>query len=76
MLQSIWTLLANYGLDVQEIVDGISSLISVSVNPDTSEKIYDGPLAPLVEMPVVGEILELFASFTPVITTTVESSIV
>ncbi|NMP37777.1 MAG: hypothetical protein GX051_06585 [Clostridiales bacterium] len=75
MLQSIYALLANYGLDVQDIANAMSSLITTSIDPDTGEKVFGGPLAPLASMPVVGEILELFASFAPVVTTTVESTI-
>lgn len=71
MLDSIWQLLANYGLDVNEIAEAMGKLISVSVDPETGEEIYGGNLAAIIDFPVVGVILKMFASFTPAVTETV-----
>ena len=60
MLDSIWQLLKDNGLNTEEISNGISSLFSV--NEDGT---YGGILASLGDFPLVGTILQLFSSFTP-----------
>ena len=60
MLDSIWQLLKDNGLNTEEISNGISSLFSV--NEDGT---YGGILAALGDFPLVGTILQLFSSFTP-----------
>ncbi|MGN0526205.1 MAG: hypothetical protein ACI4IF_02105 [Acutalibacteraceae bacterium] len=71
MLDSIWQLLANYGLDVNEIAEAMGSLISVSVDPETGEEIYGGNLAAIIDFPVVGVILKMFASLAPNVSETI-----
>ncbi len=61
MLQAIWDVLANYGLDVTKIAEAMKTLIWL--NPDTNE--YEGNLAQLVDFPVIGDILKAFASAIP-----------
>ena len=60
MLDSIWQLLANFGLDTQEIADGIGSLIQVDADGNAT-----GDLAALIDFPIIGIILKAFVSFTP-----------
>ena len=60
MLDSIWQLLKDNGLDVEEISNGISSLFSV--NEDGT---FGGILGALGNFPIIGTILQLFSSFTP-----------
>lgn len=60
MLDSIWQLLANFGLDVKEISDAMGSLIKVDAEGNVS-----GSLAALIDFPLVGIILNAFASFAP-----------
>lgn len=60
MLDSIWQLLANFGLDVKEIADAMGSLIKVDAEGNVS-----GSLAALIDFPLVGIILNAFASFAP-----------
>lgn len=60
MLDSIWQLLANFGLDVTEIADAMGSLIKVDAEGNVS-----GSLAALIDFPLVGIILNAFASFAP-----------
>lgn len=61
MLDSIWQLLANYGLDVGEIAGGINSLIEV----DAEGNVVGGSLAALADFPIIGMVLKAFASFAP-----------
>lgn len=65
MLDSIWQLLANYGLDTQEIADGIGSLVKVDAEGNAT-----GSLAALIDFPIIGMVLKAFASFTPTVTET------
>ena len=74
MLDSIWQLLANYGLDVQEIADGINSLFTVIETTDAEGNVvteYGGTLGALAEFPLIGMILQAFASFAPAVEETV-----
>ena len=61
MLQSIWKLLENYEFDVNEVADAITKLL---------EK-----LAPLMDVPVVGELLTALQSFAPVIEDVTEAAV-
>ncbi|MEE1503086.1 MAG: hypothetical protein UGF89_02430 [Acutalibacteraceae bacterium] len=67
MLESIWQLLANYGLDVGEIADGINSLFQV----DAEGNVVGGSLAALADFPIIGMVLKAFASFAPAVGETV-----
>ena len=60
MLDSIWQLLANFGLDTQEIADAMGSLIKIDADGNVS-----GDLAALIDFPLVSIILNAFASFAP-----------
>lgn len=74
MLDSIWQLLANYGLDVGEIAGGISSLFSITTTTDAEGnpvEVYGGSLAALADFPIIGAVLKAFASFTPNIEETI-----
>lgn len=73
MLDSIWQLLANYGLDTKEITDGIHSLIQPVVDADGNVVGYEGSLAALVDFPIIGSILKGFADFAPAIADTTET---
>lgn len=70
MLESIWQVLGNYGLDLSEIATSMSGLFTATtvVDPETQEEsvVYGGTLAALADVPVVGDILKAFASFAPV----------
>ena len=76
MLDSIWALLGNYGLDLQEISTAIHSLFG---NPPAvtdaegnviQEAGHTGSLAALADFPLIGMILNLFAGFAPAVETT------
>ena len=74
MLDSIWQLLANYGLDTGEIADGIGSLITVTETTDADGNVvteYGGTLGSLVDFPIIGSIIQIFASFAPAVEETV-----
>ncbi len=61
MLDQIWQLLMNFGLDVHEIGDSIRSLIEV----DEKGNIVGGLLQPIANLPLVGGILGAFGDFAP-----------
>lgn len=66
MLESIWTVLGNFGLDLSEIANAMANLFAAVVDAETGEVVgYSGSLAALADVPVVGEILKAFASFAP-----------
>ncbi len=74
MLDSIWQLLANYGLDIREIADAIGSLFSITTTTDADGnpvEVYGGTLAALADFPIIGMVLKAFASFAPTIEETV-----
>lgn len=73
MLNSIWQLLANYGLDTQEIADAIHSLLEPVVDAEGNVVGYEGTLAALVDFPIIGSVLQGFASFAPEISTATET---
>jgi hypothetical protein len=76
MLDSIWALLGNYGLDLQEISDAIHSLfgntpaITDAEGNVIQEAGHSGSLAALADFPLIGMILSLFAGFAPAVETT------
>ena len=72
MLDSIWQLLANYGLDTKEIADGIHSLIQPIVDAEGNVTGYEGTLGVIANFPLIGDILKGFADFAPTVTTTAE----
>ncbi len=61
MLDSIWQLLKNYGLNTDEISESIRSLIIV----DDAGNITGGLLAPIANFPLIGGILAAFGGFAP-----------
>ncbi len=73
MLDSIWQLLKNYGLDIGEISDAIKSLVVV----DENGAIVGGLLEPMKNFPLIGSILAAFGDFAPkaeeIVETTVET---
>ena len=73
MLDSIWQLLANYGLDVKEIADAIHTLIEPVVDAEGNVVGYEGTLAAIVDFPIIGSVLKGFADFAPAIAETTET---
>lgn len=65
MLNSIWQLLANYGLDTKEIADAIHSLVGPVVDAEGNVVGYEGTLAAIVDFPVIGSVLKGFADLAP-----------
>ena len=65
MLNSLWQLLANYGLDTKEIADAIHELIVPVVDAEGNITGYEGTLSALVDFPVIGEVIKAFADFAP-----------
>ena len=65
MLNSIWQLLANYGLDTKEIADAIHSLVQPVVDAEGNVVGYEGTLAAIVDFPLIGSVLKGFADFAP-----------
>ncbi len=61
MLDSIWQLLRNYGLNTDEIGASIRELIVV----DDGGNIVDGMLKPIANFPLIGGILSAFGGFAP-----------
>lgn len=70
MLDSIWQLLKNYGLNIEEISSSIKSLIEV----DADGNIVGGLLEPIANFPLVGGILAAFGSFAPNVEEIVETT--
>lgn len=62
MLDSVWQLLANFGLDTQEIAESLANLIKIDAEGNAT-----GSLAALVDFPVVGALVKALASFAPVV---------
>ncbi len=73
MLDSIWQLLANYGLDTKEIADAIHSLIQPVVDAEGNVVGYEGTLAAIVDFPLIGSVLKGFADFAPSIAEATET---
>lgn len=65
MLNSIWQLLANYGLDTTEIAEAMRSLIGPVVDAEGNVVGYEGTLAAIVDFPVIGSVLKGFADLAP-----------
>lgn len=61
MLDSIWQLLKNYGLNIEEISASIKSLVEV----DADGNIVGGLLEPIANFPLIGGILGMFGGFAP-----------
>lgn len=68
MLQSIWAVLGNFGLDLSEIAAAMAKLFAPVVNEAGEVTGYTGSLAQLADIPVVGDILKAFANFAPQVT--------
>ena len=73
MLDSIWQLLANYGLDVKEIADAIHTLVEPVVDAEGNVVGYEGTLAAIVDFPIIGSVLKGFADFAPAVAETTET---
>ena len=65
MLNSIWQLLANYGLDTKEIADAIHSLVGPVGDAEGNVVGYEGTLGAIVDFPVIGSVLKGFADLAP-----------
>ncbi len=70
MLDSIWQLLKNFGLNIEEISASIKTLIEVNENGD----IIGGFLQPIANFPLIGGILSMFGSFAPKVEELVETT--
>ena len=70
MLDSIWQLLKNYGLNVEEISTSIKSLVEVDANGN----IVGGLLEPIANVPLIGGILSAFGGFAPNVEDIVETT--
>ena len=73
MLDSIWQLLANYGLDTKEIADAIHSLVKPVVDAEGNVVGYEGTLAAIVDFPIIGSVRKGFADFAPAVAETTET---
>ena len=70
MLDSIWQLLHNYGLNIGEISASIKSLVEV----DADGNIVGGMLKPIANFPLIGGILGMFGGFAPNVEEIVETT--
>lgn len=70
MLDSIWQLLKNYGLNIDEISSSIKSLVEV----DADGNIVGGLLEPIANFPLIGGILSAFGGFAPNVEDIVETT--
>ena len=70
MLDSIWQLLKNYGLNIEEISASIKSLVEV----DADGNIVGGLLEPIANFPLIGGILGMFGGFAPNVDEIVETT--
>lgn len=70
MLDSIWQLLKNYGLNIEEISASIKSLVEV----DADGNIVGGLLEPIANFPLIGGILGMFGGFAPNVEEIVETT--
>ena len=73
MLDSIWQLLAHYGLDTKEIADAIHTLVQPVVDAEGNVVGYEGTLAAIVDFPIIGSVLKGFADFAPAVAETTET---
>lgn len=70
MLDSIWQLLANNGLNTEEIATSIQSLFYIVGEDAEGKAIYGGSLKALGDFPVIGTVLKALASFAPAVENT------
>ena len=70
MLDSIWQLLKNYGLNIEEISASIKSLVEVVEGGN----IIGGMLAPIANFPLIGGILSAIGGFAPNVEEIVETT--
>ncbi len=56
MLVSLWSIMANFGFDTQDLANKIGNIIA----KDENEK-YTGTLAPVADIPLIGTVIGLFA---------------
>lgn len=63
MFQAVWDVMANYGMDLQKIADWFAGIFAF----DEETGIASGDLAPLADVPVLGDILKAFAGLAPVV---------
>ncbi len=56
MLVSLWSIMANFGFDTQDLANKIGNIIA----KDKDEN-YTGTLAPIAEIPLIGTVIGLFA---------------
>ena len=56
MLVSMWSIMANFGFNTDELAKKIASILA----KDENEK-YTGTLAPVAEIPLIGGIIGIFA---------------
>ncbi|MBR2953490.1 MAG: hypothetical protein IKK46_09255 [Clostridia bacterium] len=56
MLVSLWSIMANFGFDTGDLANKIGNIIA----KDKDEN-YTGILAPIAEIPLIGDIIGLFA---------------
>ncbi len=56
MLVSLWSIMANFGFDTQDLADKIGNIIAKDENEN-----YTGTLAPVADIPLIGTVIGLFA---------------
>lgn len=56
MLVSLWSIMANFGFDTADLADKIANIIAKDENGS-----YVGTLAPVVDIPLIGTVIGLFA---------------
>ena len=63
MFESIWEVMANYGMDLTKIANFMAGIFAF----DEETGIATGTLAPLADFPVIGDILKAIAGLAPVV---------
>ena len=58
MLVSLWSIMANFGFETDELARKISNIIGTDEDGN-----YTGTLAPVADIPIVGMVIGLFAEF-------------
>lgn len=61
MLQAIWEILGNYGVDLNQVAQALSSVISPNYDEDGNIIGYSGYLAAFVDLPYVGDVIKQLA---------------
>lgn len=56
MLVSLWSIMANFGFDTGDLANKIGNIIAKD-----SDDNYTGTLAPIAEIPLIGDIIGIFA---------------